>query len=97
MTAVREVFGGCENTWVNNTKSFIGHAMGANSAEEGVDFIRQLSRQCGIPQTLEELNVPADAIPRMAKAALTVQRLLKNNPREVSCEDAVAIYKGASE
>lgn len=34
MTAIREVFGGCENTWVNNTKSFIGHAMGAAGALE---------------------------------------------------------------
>ncbi|MGE9292189.1 MAG: beta-ketoacyl-[acyl-carrier-protein] synthase family protein, partial [Puniceicoccales bacterium] len=34
MTAVRDVFSGCENTWVNNTKSFIGHAMGAAGALE---------------------------------------------------------------
>ncbi len=27
--AVREVFGDCPNTWTNNTKSSIGHAMGA--------------------------------------------------------------------
>lgn len=27
--AVREVFADCSNTWTNNTKSFIGHAMGA--------------------------------------------------------------------
>lgn len=27
--AVREVFSDCQNTWINNTKSNIGHAMGA--------------------------------------------------------------------
>lgn len=27
--AIRETFDGCSNTWVNNTKSHIGHAMGA--------------------------------------------------------------------
>lgn len=27
--AIRETFAGCENTWINNTKSSIGHAMGA--------------------------------------------------------------------
>ena len=32
--AVREVFMGCDNTWVNNTKSYIGHAMGAAGALE---------------------------------------------------------------
>jgi 3-oxoacyl-[acyl-carrier-protein] synthase II len=31
---VREVFGDSANTWVNNTKSFIGHAMGAAGALE---------------------------------------------------------------
>ena len=32
--AVREVFRGCDGTWVNNTKSYIGHAMGAAGALE---------------------------------------------------------------
>lgn len=27
--AIRQVFAGCANTWINNTKSNIGHAMGA--------------------------------------------------------------------
>ncbi len=27
--AIRETFAGCSNTWINNTKSSIGHAMGA--------------------------------------------------------------------
>lgn len=32
--AIRQVFSDCGNTWVNNTKSFIGHAMGAAGALE---------------------------------------------------------------
>ena len=32
--AVREVFRDCDDTWVNNTKSYIGHAMGAAGALE---------------------------------------------------------------
>ncbi len=32
--AIREVFGECPTTYVNNTKSFIGHAMGAAGALE---------------------------------------------------------------
>ena len=31
---MREVFGDSPKTWVNNTKSFIGHAMGAAGALE---------------------------------------------------------------
>ncbi|PKK91930.1 MAG: beta-ketoacyl synthase [Candidatus Wallbacteria bacterium HGW-Wallbacteria-1] len=34
MKAVRAVFGGSSETWVNNTKSYIGHAMGAAGALE---------------------------------------------------------------
>ncbi len=33
-TAVHTVFGGCEKTLINNTKSFIGHTMGAAGALE---------------------------------------------------------------
>ena len=33
-TAVRNVFGDCKDTWVNNAKSFIGHTMGAAGALE---------------------------------------------------------------
>jgi len=32
--ALRSVFGKCKSVWVNNTKSFIGHAMGAAGALE---------------------------------------------------------------
>ena len=32
--AVRELFRDCPDTWVNNTKSYIGHAMGAAGAIE---------------------------------------------------------------
>jgi 3-oxoacyl-[acyl-carrier-protein] synthase II len=32
--AIREVFADCPNTYINNTKSFIGHAMGAAGALE---------------------------------------------------------------
>ncbi len=33
-SALRSVFGQCEGVWVNNTKSYIGHAMGAAGALE---------------------------------------------------------------
>ncbi len=48
-----------------------------------------------IPSGMREVNIPESVIPNMAKAAITVQRLLKNNPREVRYEDAINIYKNA--
>ncbi len=66
-----------------------------STAERGVDFLSRLSRDCGVPQKLSELNIPRDAIPGMAKAAMLVTRLLKNNLRPLTEADAVQIYEAA--
>jgi alcohol dehydrogenase class IV len=39
--------------------------------------------------------VPKEAIDSMAEAAMTVTRLLKNNLREVTLQDAKRIYEEA--
>ncbi len=62
------------------------------TALKGVDFITELSKACGIPTTLTEIGIPESAVDGMAKAAMNVQRLLKNNPREVTEADARDIY-----
>ena len=62
------------------------------TAERGVDFIYQLSKDCGIPTTLSEIGVPQEAVDELAKSAMEVQRLLKNNPREVTEQYAKDIY-----
>lgn len=63
------------------------------TARLGLDRLRQLLRQCGIPATLRELGIPADAIERMARSAMTVTRLLQRNVRQVNLEDAIEIYR----
>lgn len=67
------------------------------TASKGVEKIRELVKACGIPATLKEVNIPASAIPQMATDAMKIQRLLKNNPREITEKDAIAIYKNAYE
>lgn len=62
------------------------------TALRGVEFVAQLSKDCGIPQTLAEINIPRESIPEMAKAAMLQQRLLVNNPRPVTEQDAIDIY-----
>lgn len=64
----------------------------AETALRGVEFISQLSKACGIPQTLEEIGIPKTAVPQMAKAAMLQQRLLKNNPRTITEQDCTDIY-----
>jgi alcohol dehydrogenase class IV len=63
------------------------------TAERGVQMLAELSRACGVPQKLSELKIPREAIPAMAKAAMQVTRLLKNNLRPVTEADAVKIYE----
>lgn len=63
------------------------------TAENGVNFITKLSKDCGIPTKLSEIGIPQSAVERMAEAAMQVTRLLKNNPREVTLADAKAIYE----
>lgn len=61
----------------------------------GVKKIKELIKACGIPGRLKEMNVPESAIPEMAADAMKIQRLLKNNPREITEQDAIDIYKTA--
>lgn len=62
------------------------------TARNGVDFICRLSAEVGIPARLSDIGIPQEAVPHLAKAAMEVQRLLKNNPRTVTEQDAVNIY-----
>ena len=64
----------------------------AETAQRGVDYIYELASSVGIPKRLTDLGIPQTAVDGMAHAAMKVQRLLKNNPREVTEQDAKDIY-----
>jgi alcohol dehydrogenase class IV len=59
------------------------------------DGLAGLSRDCGLPQTLREMNITEDWLPRLAKDSMNQTRLLVNNPRPVTEADALAIYRAA--
>lgn len=65
------------------------------AANEAAEKAKALSKACGIPAKMRELGIPETAIPGMAEGALQVTRLLKNNPRPVTLEDAQTIYEQA--
>lgn len=65
------------------------------TAERGVERVRQLAGRLGIATRLSQLGIEESAIPDMARAAMSVTRLLKNNPREITLPDAEAIYRAA--
>jgi len=57
-----------------------------------VEAVQSLIEDCGIYTTLEDLNIPEEALPELAEVAMTVTRPLENNPRKVTIEDAIEIY-----
>tara|TARA_R110002096_G_scaffold6206_4_gene28545 strand:+ start:15951 stop:17093 length:1143 start_codon:yes stop_codon:yes gene_type:complete len=76
----------------------LGAAAGVDdeeTAKRGIAIIRQLIADCKIPSRLSEIDIPLDAIDSLAEGALKVQRLLRNNLREVTLDDAKAIYRAA--
>src|SRR5690606_37963101 len=80
----------------------IARALGAQEggseldvAGRGVAAIRDLLARCGMPAGISQLGVPEDALAGMIAAAMQVQRLLKQNPREVTAEDVGDIYRRA--
>ena len=66
-----------------------------STAEHGVEFLARLSRDCGVPQKLSDLDIPRQAITPMAQAAMQVTRLLKNNLRPLTEADVAQIYTSA--
>jgi len=53
------------------------------------------TRGQGAETSLKAIGIPEHVIPKMAAAAITITRLLKNNPREITLDDAEAIYRRA--
>jgi 3-oxoacyl-[acyl-carrier-protein] synthase II len=79
MQAVRHVFEGCGATYVNNTKSFIGHAMGAAGALELTGNLGSLEDGVVHPT----INVD-DLDPECAMANLVL-----NEPKQVGRIDVI--------
>ena len=66
-------------------------------AAKVIEAVGLLAEDVGIPMTLHDLDVPEDAIPEMAEAAMNVTRPIMNNPRPMKAEIARNIYQRAFE
>ncbi|TMM49578.1 iron-containing alcohol dehydrogenase [Sulfitobacter sabulilitoris] len=60
-----------------------------------IDALADLARRLGLPPRLRDVDIPKDAIGKMASDAMLQGRLLVNNPRALSERDARAIYEAA--
>jgi len=63
------------------------------TALAGIVRLQEISRACGIPQHLSEIGITEEVLPELADIAMNVTRLLKNNPRVVTREYAIEIFK----
>ena len=71
---------------------------GLPAAERGqwfVDALASICRDCKVPASLAEVGVSEADLPRLAEDAMKQTRLLVNNPREVTYQDAYTIYSEA--
>jgi lactaldehyde reductase len=64
------------------------------AAQAAVDAVKSLSKRVGIPQTLTEIGIKAEDLPRLAKAAYA-DVCTPGNPREVTEEILLDLYKKA--
>jgi len=73
----------------------VNHLSLLDQAYHSAKAVKSLYQDLKIPQSLKELNVPKEAIPKMAQAAINVTRLMANNPRKMTVEDVEKIYEKA--
>jgi len=89
---------GCPSKFAQMAKAFGERVEGISElvgAEIAVRFVERLSDDLRVPRRLRDVSIPEDAIPRLAEAAMKVTRLLANNPRKITLEDAITIYRSA--
>lgn len=60
-----------------------------------IDYLAGLPVSLGLPTRLRDVGISQDHLPQLAEDAMKQQRLLINNPREVTHSDAHAIYSEA--
>lgn len=60
-----------------------------------IDALADLSLRLGMPTRLREVGIPDTALEKMAADAMVQTRLLANNPRAMSEQDVLTIYKAA--
>jgi alcohol dehydrogenase len=66
-----------------------------DKAMQLISFIEKLIVKVGLPATLKQAGVSENSLVTLAEDAMLQQRLLMNNPREVTLADALAIYQTA--
>jgi alcohol dehydrogenase len=67
----------------------------ANAAHKLSDYFLLLASELGLQTKLREFDIGLSDLPQLAKNAMFQERLLINNPRELSYDQALVIYQQA--
>lgn len=67
----------------------------AEVSERLIRWLERLIERVGLPRQLRDCEVPEDFLGQLAADAMQQQRLLVNNPRQVTEQAALAIYQAA--
>ncbi len=70
----------------------IAEIIGVSTPSSVVESLRRLYGEIGIPSGLREVGVGPDAVAGMAEEAVALRRLMDNNPREMSAEQAREVF-----
>jgi alcohol dehydrogenase class IV len=65
------------------------------AAEKGLEAMKSLSADVGIPIRLRDMGVPKEALEELAKASMATTRLLSNNPKQLTLDDVRGIWEKA--
>ncbi len=66
-----------------------------NASEQLAEYFLNLAQTLGLQTRLRELDIPETALVNLAEQSMLQERLLINNPRAVSYDQALSIYQQA--
>lgn len=87
-----------KNNMLGNEDKYIelNTILGINNNPNGlIDYVRNLIDNLSLPKTLKDVGVTAESLEEMSQMVLGITRLLEVNPRKISADDALRIYKEA--
>lgn len=85
----------CEEAYAELALHTFPEIKGGVSADAFVESLAELCTKVGLQPRLRDVGIPQDSLPMLAEDAMKQARLLVNNPRPLSLEDARAIYEAA--
>jgi alcohol dehydrogenase len=75
--------------------SSIGHTMDSNLAADFLaDWFSDVLKKCGLRQSLSELPIPSESLPKLAHDAMP-QWTLQHNPKAIDKNEVLSIYQSA--